>query len=439
MRLEDVVTTLIQAANQLQSQLAICQAPALLQADFDWPSNLSPIAWLDAQPVFPKMYWQSRDGREEALVLGACHRFSQLHEAQASLTPQQRIWGCVAFDDGAGDGDFFLPVVELIRRDAHWQLSVNVQAGVDSQAILSQVIWLGRPLAPMQSQVKHENHTPTYQGWCQSVTTALEKMASTSLKKVVLARQTRLTLDTPISAGQLLSHSQQHNAESFHFLFATSEQDAFLGSTPERLYRRRDCRVSTEAVAGTVKRGATFSDDHQLGEWLLNDNKNIHENQLVVDDILAGIRRHALTVTADPAPHLMVLRHLQHLRRRISAIVGPGVDDTVLLSALQPTAAVAGLPRDLARAFLAQHGIVRGRYSGAVGYISQRESQFCVAIRSAQLSGHTIDLYAGAGIVPGSDPDTEWQELDNKLTTLRQCLPDAPVPLSAERMTGVCG
>ncbi|NUY56361.1 hypothetical protein BZG79_09825 [Salinivibrio sp. MA427] len=432
------MTTLIQAANHLQSQLAISQAPTQLQTDFTWPGDLSPIAWLDAQPVYPKSYWQSRDGREEVLVLGACRQFTQIQQAQASLLPEQRIWGCVAFDDTPGSGDFFLPVVELIRRDKQWQLCVNLIAETDSQAILSQIIWQGRPLAPMAGRIRQEVHTPNHHQWCHSVTRALSNMAHTELKKVVLARQTRLTLDGAVSGGQLLSHSQQHNSESFHFLFATGPEDAFVGSTPERLYRRRDCRVTTEAVAGTVRRGASFSEDHHLGEWLLNDSKNVHENQLVVDDIFAGLRRHSLTITVDPEPHLIVLRHLQHLRRRISAIVGPGVDDSVILGALQPTAAVAGLPRDTARAFLAEQGITRGRYSGAVGYISQRESQFCVAIRSAQLTDNTVDLFAGAGIVPGSDPEAEWQELDNKLTTMRQCLPYRHAHEHDDAIVGVC-
>ncbi len=154
----------------------------------------------------------------------------------------------------------------------------------------------------------------------------------------------------------------------------------------------------------------------------------------------AGLRRHSLTITVDPEPHLIVLRHLQHLRRRISAIVGPGVDDSVILGALQPTAAVAGLPRETAREFLSAQGITRGRYSGAVGYISQRESQFCVAIRSAQITHNTVDLFAGAGIVPGSDPEAEWQELDNKLTTMRQCLPcpQADEHDDAIAIAGVC-
>ncbi|ODP97708.1 hypothetical protein BGL48_13360 [Salinivibrio sp. SS3] len=432
------MTTLIQAANHLQSQVAISQAPVQLTMAFTWPGDLSPVAWLDAQPVYPKTYWQSRDGREEVLVLGAGRQFSQLSAAQASLLPDQRIWGCVAFDDAPGYGDFFLPVVELIRRDQQWHLSVNLSEACDSQAVLNQIIWQGRPLVAQHAVVREETHTPSRVQWRQSVRCALTHMEQTALQKVVLARQTRLSLNAPISAGQLLQHSQQHNVESFHFLFATGPDDAFVGSTPERLYRRRDCRVTTEAVAGTVRRGASFSDDHRLGEWLLRDTKNVHENQLVVDDIFAGLRRHALTITVDPEPHLIVLRHLQHLRRRISAIIGPGVDDAVLLSALQPTAAVAGLPRENARTFLAEQGIARGRYSGAVGYLSQRESQFCVAIRSAQVTENTVDLYAGAGIVPGSDPDAEWEELDNKLTTLRQCLPACTMPEKDAIRLGAC-
>ncbi len=78
---------------------------------------------------------------------------------------------------------FFLPVVELIRRDKQWQLCVNLTADTDSQAILNQIIWQGRPLAPMVGQVSQETHTPTHRQWCHTVTRALSYMAHTELKK----------------------------------------------------------------------------------------------------------------------------------------------------------------------------------------------------------------------------------------------------------------
>ncbi|NVJ11291.1 chorismate-binding protein, partial [Myxococcus sp. AM001] len=98
-------------------------------------------------------------------------------------------------------------------------------------------------------------------------------------------------------------------------------------------------------------------------------------------------------------------------------------DDVICLHQLQPTAAVAGLPRDLARQFIARHEpFTREWYAGSAGYLSLQQSEFCVSLRSAKISGNIVRLYAGAGIVRGSDPEQEWQEIDNKAAGLRTLL-----------------
>ena len=113
---------------------------------------------------------------------------------------------------------------------------------------------------------------------------------------------------------------------------------------------------------------------------------------------------------------------MQHLRRCIWTELNQA-DDTLCLMQLQPTAAVAGIPRELAREFI-QHNepFEREWYAGSAGYLSLRQSEFCVSLRSAKISENVIRLYAGAGIVRGSDPEQEWQEIDNKAAGLRTLL-----------------
>jgi menaquinone-specific isochorismate synthase len=98
-------------------------------------------------------------------------------------------------------------------------------------------------------------------------------------------------------------------------------------------------------------------------------------------------------------------------------------DDATCLQRLQPTAAVAGLPRQAAREFIAQHEpFDRQWYAGSAGYISLARSEFTVALRSAAVTGNLLDLFAGAGIVAGSDAAQEWQEIENKAAGLRTLL-----------------
>ncbi|MGS0727342.1 chorismate-binding protein, partial [Shewanella sp. 0m-11] len=101
----------------------------------------------------------------------------------------------------------------------------------------------------------------------------------------------------------------------------------------------------------------------------------------------------------------------------------PGVNDFQLIQALHPTPAVGGLPKESAMNFIRQQeGYVRGWYAGACGYFNKHESEFAVAIRSALIEPGRINLFAGAGIVAGSEADKEWTELENKLTTILSIL-----------------
>jgi menaquinone-specific isochorismate synthase len=132
-----------------------------------------------------------------------------------------------------------------------------------------------------------------------------------------------------------------------------------------------------------------------------------------------------------PQAHLICLRQVQHLKRKIYASLSPGVNGVHLLGALQPTAAVAGLPREEALQYiLSNEPFCRGWYAGSMGYISHQKAEFCVAIRSASMMGNQINLYAGAGILPGSDAEFEWQELDRKMSTLLSLFntPELPEP-----------
>jgi len=218
-----------------------------------------------------------------------------------------------------------------------------------------------------------------------------------------------------------MAASRQVNFQCYHFLMRSDAAQAFLGSSPERLWRRRDLLLRTEALAGTV---ASHPDDAQaarLGHWLMNDDKNQRENMLVVEDICQRLQRDNGVLDVLP-PQIVRLRKVQHLRRCIWTTLQQPDDEQCLLR-LQPTAAVAGLPRQAAWAFIARNEpFDREWYAGSAGYLSLAQSEFCVALRSARVQENCVRLYAGAGIVSGSDPEQEWQEIENKAAGLRTLL-----------------
>ncbi|MBQ0206612.1 isochorismate synthase MenF [Citrobacter portucalensis] len=425
------ITTALESLMRHLSQ-EMPAAPGIRIYDIPFPLNdaFDALGWLASQPVWPQFYWQQRNGDEEAAVLGAVAAFSSLESAQQFLHqqdnhPDLRIWGLNAFEPQRGN--LLLPRLEWRRCAGVASLRLNLYSDVSLREDAAQAIAFISSLAPVKPlpalrlNLTGEQHWPEKAGWIDLIKLATQTIAGEDLDKVVLARATDLQFSQSVNAAAVMASSRRLNLNCYHFFMAFSADTAFLGSSPERLYRRRDTALRTEALAGTV---ANHPEDHrawQLGDWLMKDDKNQRENMLVVEDICQRLQGCTQTLDVLP-PQVLRLRKVQHLRRCIWTELNQA-DDTLCLMQLQPTAAVAGIPRELAREFIQQNEpFEREWYAGSAGYLSLRQSEFCVSLRSAKISANVVRLYAGAGIVRGSDPEQEWQEIDNKAAGLRTLL-----------------
>lgn len=422
------------ALEHLRSQLAqaLPATPGLCHFDVSFPLNdaFDPLAWLGAQYCYPQFYWQQRSGDEELAALGAVAQFDSLAAASQFLHTHNaandiRICGLNAFNPA--HGSLFLPRL-LWRRIAggatlRLQLWSETSLQDDARHALQFLEQLNdaKPISPLSAQLLHETHHPQKPQWLDLIRQATETLARGDFEKVVLARATDLQFSQPVDAVALMAASRALNLNCYHFCMVFDASNAFLGSTPERLWRRRGNLLRTEALAGTV---ASHTDDkhaQRLGEWLMNDDKNQRENMLVVEDICQRLQHHTHALEVLPA-QVVRLRKVQHLRRCIWTELKQA-DDELCLYALQPTAAVAGLPRQPAREFIESvEPFDREWYAGSAGYLSPEQSEFCVALRSARVHDAALRLYAGAGIVSGSDPEQEWQEIENKAAGLRSLL-----------------
>ncbi len=425
------ITTALESLMRHLSQ-EMPAAPGIRIYDIPFPLNdaFDALGWLASQPVWPQFYWQQRNGDEEAAVLGAVAAFSSLESAQQFLHqhdnhPDLRIWGLNAFEPQRGN--LLLPRLEWRRCAGVASLRLHLYSDVSLREDAAQAIAFISSLAPVKPlpalrlNLTGEQHWPEKAGWIDLIKLATQTIAGEDLDKVVLARATDLQFSQSVNAAAVMAASRRLNLNCYHFFMAFSADTAFLGSSPERLYRRRDTALRTEALAGTV---ANHPEDHrawQLGDWLMKDDKNQRENMLVVEDICQRLQGCTQTLDVLP-PQVLRLRKVQHLRRCIWTELNQA-DDTLCLMQLQPTAAVAGIPRELAREFIQQNEpFEREWYAGSAGYLSLRQSEFCVSLRSAKISANVVRLYAGAGIVRGSDPEQEWQEIDNKAAGLRTLL-----------------
>ncbi len=342
------------------------------------------------------------------------------------------MWGGRSFDGRTEKNRycmasfFFLPKIELIRFDECWTLVANVTSEKHRTiAALNQLVEDVPTVRALQNNIEQIVHTPNKEHWSSLVDKVLDGIEQQDFKKVVLARRTSLKLDHSISAAELLKASYAQNHHSFHFLLSLDSKHSFMGSTPERLYMRHQSELQTEALAGTIGRGSNAAQDLELANWLSQDIKNLNENQYVVDDIVERLTPHSEQVSVEQEARLVRLRKVQHLKRCIRAELKPGINGIQLLEALQPTAAVAGLPRKEAFDFITENEpFARGWYAGSMGYFSHEKAEFCVAIRSALILDKEVQLFAGAGIVPGSVAEHEWQELDKKMSTLLSLITD---------------
>ncbi|WP_052285089.1 isochorismate synthase MenF [Kluyvera genomosp. 1] len=427
--MRSILAALQSLSGHLADDFPALPGTRILEVTFPLNDAFDPLAWLSAQPVWPQFYWQQRSGREEIAALGAVKTFSSLVQANAFLATQERddirLCGVNAFDPQ--HGMLFLPRL-VWRREAGratlrlylWSdtsLRQDAERARESLAALC----ADHASTTLNLQQEDETHRPDKAGWCQLINQATEAISRGEFSKVVLARATNLIFTHAPNAGALMAASRRVNFSCYHFYMAFDAERAFLGSSPERLWRRRGYQLDTEALAGTVAGHDDDATARRLGDWLMADDKNQRENGLVVDDICQRLQ--GMTQTLDVLPAEIVrLRKVQHLRRRIQAELNTP-DDTRCLLQLQPTAAVAGLPRAAALAFIErEEPFTREWYAGSAGILSRRQSEFCVTLRSAMVEGNRLRLYAGAGIVEGSDPEQEWQEIENKAAGLRSLL-----------------
>ncbi|WP_243149694.1 isochorismate synthase MenF [Thermaerobacter sp. PB12/4term] len=263
---------------------------------------------------------------------------------------------------------------------------------------------------------------PGREAWEAMVRAALDAIGRGELAKVVLARRLHLRAGAAFDPGAALRRLQAGYPECFVFAVAR-DRTVFLGATPERLVRLRDRRVETAAVAGSTARGATPEADAALARELLASPKEREEHALVVRmlrDTLGPVCR-VLDVPAEP--RLLQLQNVQHLYTPITGVVD-GATVPELVARLHPTPALGGWPRERALEFIRRwEGRTRGWYAAPLGWFDHRgEGEMAVAIRSGVVRGTEAWLFAGCGVVAGSDPGREWQETALKLQPLAAAL-----------------
>lgn len=417
-----VFTQLEQQLSEQLSQLQSTQGWIQLTAEVNLSVEESLLlGWLKSQNQhFPHFFFEKRDENQTIATIGAVKTFSSLEEAQVFVqSTSLSLIGGIQFE---GICQFVLPRLMLVKNSQN--LTAYLTLNLSEQAVdFTEFFTVLNSAYPVQNyQILAPQSACTFEQWKANIEQAIIQIKSGDLRKVVLANATQLTFENLISAYDLVEQSRAINLGCYHFLWAENAQNAFVGSTPERLYYRKGNQLFTEALAGTVAVSDNPIETEQNAQWLLNDAKNIYENQLVVEDIEEHLNAYVEAFEVH-LPEIKRLHNVQHLRRRIEAILKADVLDQDCLRQIHPTAAVAGLPRAKAKQFIAQNEpFKRGWYAGTLGIFNPQEAEFCVTLRSAKIEHNQITLYAGAGIVKESEPVSEWQEIERKSQALSKLL-----------------
>jgi menaquinone-specific isochorismate synthase len=270
--------------------------------------------------------------------------------------------------------------------------------------------------------VIERRETPSPTDWLALVRAACESMRTGPLEKVVLAREVSLRFDSPPDAVSILTQLGELTPETTRFAFRRGAS-TFLGATPERLVLRLGSEIRTEALAGSIR----VTDVH-AEELLVSSDKDRHEHQLVVEEILRKLRALGAKTEHPARPRIRQFRHVLHLSTPITARLFGPPHVLSLATRLHPTPAVGGVPESLAVEHIQRgEGFERGLYAGGIGWFDAAgDGEFLVALRSGLLEGDTLRLYAGAGIVPTSDPESEFDETQAKLESLLEAIGAKP-------------
>jgi salicylate biosynthesis isochorismate synthase/menaquinone-specific isochorismate synthase len=349
------------------------------------------------------------------------------------------VWvGGFAFDDEGGSSSAWsslapasmsLPELSLCRGGGGTFLTLNAVVGPgDDPAeklarLTARVSGLRSEPLPLldphpTSRVEIRSALPPEE-FERAVAAATERIGASDLRKVVLAREVLVGAGAAHDPAPLFGAMREQFSSCFCFCCGTPEA-AFVGASPELLLRRSGASLSTVALAGSTRRSSDPAVDDHLGEQLLRSDKDRREHAIVAERIARALRPHAVWVEAGGEPEIVKVANIQHLATPILAQLAEPRSAVELAGILHPTPAVGGEPESLAAAAIAElERMDRGWYAGPVGWMDATEDgEFCVALRSALLRDREARLYAGVGLVAGSDPAAELAETEIKLGAL---------------------
>ena len=297
----------------------------------------------------------------------------------------------------------------------------------------SWITWIGETSQPEISQLKNsvvsgeikwQAGSISEEKWRNQVAVAIKSINDGDLEKVVLARDLTATSTSAIDARQLLKRLEIEYPSTWLFLV-----DGLVGATPELLVRLSKSLVTSRVLAGTIRKTGDEDRDLTLAASLAKSSKDLEEHEYAVRSVADALAPFCSSTNVPDSPFVLHLSNVMHLATDVTGVLNDSAKPTdifTLISELHPSAAVCGTPTKEASELITElEQMSRGRYAGPVGWIDiHGDGEIAIALRCGQISQDKlkIQIYAGCGVVAGSDPEKEFAESQAKLMPMRTAL-----------------
>ncbi len=319
-----------------------------------------------------------------------------------------------AFDPLAGASTVLVPEVVVGRRSGRWFVTTVGDAALPAGAEVS-------PTDPPEPprEVVFADGSRSGAEWASAVADAVRLIGAGDLEKVVLARDLIAEAAAPLDVRWPLTRLARDYDTCWTF-----SVDGLIGATPEMLVRLQRGLVTSRVLAGTIRRTGDDEHDLALAASLARSSKDLEEHEYAVRSVAEALTPHCSSMNVPESPFVLHLPNVMHLATDVAGVLHDESSVLGLAAALHPSAAVCGTPTAAAMDTIRSlEGMTRGRYAGPVGWFgADGDGEFGIALRCAEVSGPRVRLFAGCGIVAGSDPDAELAEAQAKFVAMRDAL-----------------
>jgi menaquinone-specific isochorismate synthase len=328
------------------------------------------------------------------------------------------VFGSFAFADGPASSVLVVPRVLIGRQGGRMWLT-TVGESTPGRTLVHR----STPTVP--TGVRITDGALSAQAWRESVGAAVRRIRAGELSKVVLARDLLASAPEPFDVRHVLRGLADAYPKCFTFTV-----DGLVGATPELLIRREGTAISSRVLAGTAWRSTEVAADEcaegdsAIAVRLWGSAKDREEHAYAAHSAADALRPYCTDLTVPATPAVLALHNVVHLATEVTGNLRSDVCALTLAGLLHPTAAVCGTPTATAARVIAElEGMDRGRYAGPVGWTdADGDGEWGIALRCAQVEGAALRMFAGCGIVAGSDPDAELAEAAAKFLAIRDTL-----------------